>query len=300
MPSGYDVFVSHAWVDRVAPRSAQRPLRAAVNTLVAELRAGGLSVFFDETEIEPFAPLRASIVEALTGSKVLVAWCSDAYLTRLACAAELTLAVCASLASPQPRVLVVNTEATTAHIPEMLLANLVPGATTADLATTIAHRCRACSGPIGAATTAPTWLSPPPMTSTRFTGRVPEMWKLHAALTANEFAGQVESRGRVVVDGLGGCGKSLLASEYAHRFAAAWPGGIVWMAADRTPAAAYASLALHLGVVARGAAELESLRPAVAAAIARARTAGCCGSSTASPRATIHPSGWRRWRTQQR
>ncbi len=57
------------------------------------------------------------------------------------------------------------------------------------------------------------------------------MWAVHSALVANDVAPISGARGDPVVKvvGMGGIGKSLLAHEYALRFAAAYPGGVFWL-----------------------------------------------------------------------
>ena len=71
-----------------------------------------------------------------------------------------------------------------------------------------------------------------PVSSTRFVGRLAEMWEVHSLLNATDMAqitGAVVNVGQV--SGLGGVGKSLLAEEYGLRFGAAYPGGVFWMRA---------------------------------------------------------------------
>ena len=80
----------------------------------------------------------------------------------------------------------------------------------------------------------PNWIPRRGPTSERFVGRERELWELHASLTASRF---VAITGRQLRDtaqlrGLGGLGKTLLASHYAHTFAASWPGGIFWLPVD--------------------------------------------------------------------
>jgi Flp pilus assembly protein TadD len=59
------------------------------------------------------------------------------------------------------------------------------------------------------------------------------MWAVHSALSAEEVGLITGARGdpAVKVTGMGGIGKSLLAQEYALRFAAAYPGGVFWLRA---------------------------------------------------------------------
>jgi hypothetical protein len=234
----FDVFISYAWADHRAPRSTERSERAGAHKLFEKLKMLHLDVFLDTAEIDSFAPIESRIVEALGNSKVLVAWCSDLYITRRACAAELTLAAAASADEIPSRVMAINTEATAEHIPMMLLNDLVPQAPSVDddaafedLADLIAQRCRLISSTFGASANpdTQTWYPEQPLFSRRFTGRFKDLWELHGVLIGSEFAGGGNARGAAVVHGMGGAGKTLLVQEYAYRFAGAWPGGVVWL-----------------------------------------------------------------------
>ena len=80
--------------------------------------------------------------------------------------------------------------------------------------------------------TAPQWYGTSPIGSTRFVGRLAEMWQVHSLLNATDVAqitGAMVNVGQV--SGLGGVGKSLLAEEYALHFGAAYPGGVFWLRA---------------------------------------------------------------------
>ncbi len=74
-----------------------------------------------------------------------------------------------------------------------------------------------------------------PVGSTRFVGRLKEMWEVHSLLHAGDVAqitGAAAATGGIgQVQGLGGVGKSLLAEEYALHFGAAYPGGVFWLRA---------------------------------------------------------------------
>lgn len=268
----YDVFLSHAWGDHLYDeRMAERPHRGGVERLRDALRAHGLKVFYDEGSIDDFAPLAATILESLRNSTVLVSWCSDLYLSRPACASELTQAMCWSVDSEAPRVLVVNTEADVGHLPAALRASLIPSAPDLDddeglaaLVGAIAERCAAIDeiegdGLGAAAIEAPPWYPEKIASSTRFTGRFAELWELHSLLTNTAMHSSKDSRDGVVISGIGGSGKSLLVLEYAHRFGAAWPGGVVFLGghgADRDDSDDEASSAAHalhaLGELAAG------------------------------------------------
>jgi hypothetical protein len=57
------------------------------------------------------------------------------------------------------------------------------------------------------------------------------MWRIHSALHAGNAGLITGVSGPAVAQlrGLGGVGKSLLAQEYARRFGAAYPGGVIWL-----------------------------------------------------------------------
>ena len=79
----------------------------------------------------------------------------------------------------------------------------------------------------------PSWFGRRPVGAAHFVGRVRDMWDVHSALMARDVALISGARGdpALKVTGMGGIGKSLLAQEYALRFAGAYRGGIFWLAA---------------------------------------------------------------------
>ena len=107
MPAEYDVFVSHAWADGDRPHQIANSLRAV-----------GLKVWFDATEIADFESITRAVQQGLARSKALLAWYSKTYPLRRACQWELTAAFLAAQreGDPRRRVLVVNPEAEADHI----------------------------------------------------------------------------------------------------------------------------------------------------------------------------------------
>jgi tetratricopeptide (TPR) repeat protein len=105
----------------------------------------------------------------------------------------------------------------------------------AELVEAIVDRVQGLSGSLGAiAPLVPArWLPFQGLGSTRFVGRLSEMWRIHSALhpEATRLTVGRTGPGVVQVRGLGGVGKSLLAEEYALRFGAAYSGGVFWLRA---------------------------------------------------------------------
>ena len=235
MEPSYDVFVSYAWADR-----------DAVQPLAQALHDHGLPVFVDDPEIDDFARITATITSSLAASKAFLAYYSAAYPTRRACQWELTAAYLAAQRAgedPSQRILVLNPEPGLDHLhPGELrdaLFRRTPAegdhAGLAELAKAVASHVQGLPGPLGeVAPLVPTrWVPAQGLGSTRFVGRLPEMWQLHSALHPETTRLTVGRTGPAVaqVRGLGGIGKSLLAEEYALRFGAAYPGGIYWLQA---------------------------------------------------------------------
>jgi tetratricopeptide (TPR) repeat protein len=230
----YDVFISYPWADR-----------DAIEPLAQALRDHGLQVFVDDPEIDDFERITLAVTGGLAASRVLLAWYSAAYPTRRACQWELTAAYLAAQrgGDPTDRILVLN--------PEPGLDHLHPGelrdalfrrppagndqAALGELAHAVAGRVGELPGPLGevAPLVPARWLPTQGLGSTRFVGRLPEMWRLHSALHPETTRLTVGRTGPAVAQlrGLGGIGKTLLAEEYALRFGAAYPGGVFWLRA---------------------------------------------------------------------
>jgi hypothetical protein len=229
---GYDVFVSYPWADR-----------DAVQPLAQALREHGLRVFVDDREIDDFERITTRITNSLAASRVLLAYYSATYPTRRACQWELTVAYLAAqrAGDPSRRILVLNPEPTLEHLHPGELRDALAGhpptegdqAGLAELAQAVAERVRKLPGPLGevAPLVPARWLPTQGLGSTRFVGRLPEMWRLHSALHPDTTRLTVGRTGPAVAQlrGLGGIGKTLLAEEYALRFGAAYPGGVFWL-----------------------------------------------------------------------
>ncbi|MEU5429309.1 toll/interleukin-1 receptor domain-containing protein [Streptomyces olivoreticuli] len=237
-PRTWDVFLSYSRGDahRVAP-------------LRDRLLASGLDVFVDEVTVAGFVGISDAIRHGLSRSKALLACYSAAYPERQACQWELTVAYLAGLreGDPRRRVMVVNPEPTADHIHPVELRDakhwaLPAGPVALDaLVEDVTAHVSALADPIGATETgpAPYWLpGPAPSPAPAFTGRLPYLWQVHSSLhrhAAPLTTGHTAAR-PVQIRGAAGIGKTLLAQEYATWFAAAYPGGIHWLARDPGPA----------------------------------------------------------------
>jgi hypothetical protein len=217
----YDLFLSYAHADR----AAVLPLRAALD-------AHGLRVYFDDEDIEDLASIKRSIERGLAHSKALVAYYSLTYPTRRACQWELTAAFLAAArhGDPSRRVLVFNPETSADHVdPAVLRDHLF-----ANGADQLAAQVRGLEGELGdlGVSVRPRSFGQTPIGSSRFVGRVVDMWAIHNALHADDAALSTgPGSGVALVTGMGGIGKSSLAEEYAMRFGAAYPGGVFWLRA---------------------------------------------------------------------
>jgi tetratricopeptide (TPR) repeat protein len=238
LDAAYDVFLSYSHGDR-----------APVDELYAALMARKLRVFRDENDIEHFEGITARVRDEVARARVLLAFYSAAYPTRPACQWELRAAFLAaqSQGDPRDRVLVVNPErdeqggSIAEHIHPVELRDArfaIPSGSPeywGELADMIAkHLERIDHLPLGGRRTpAPSYFGFPLYGSPGFVGRSTELWQVHSAVCAGDstLITGVEGPGAAQLVGMGGVGKSLLAQEYALRFAAGYPGGIYWLRA---------------------------------------------------------------------
>ena len=225
----YDVFLSYPHADR-----------AEVMQICEALRARELNVWMDESDIPDYASITRSIVDGLARSRVLLAYYSRNYSRSRACQWELTATFLAAQpeGDPRRRVLVVNPEVKWEHIQPVELKDAeIPNSDDLDsLASRVKARVDEIKGTIGEihALKPPEWYGRKGVGSNRFVGRLHYMWQIHSALHASDFPIITDATAAyevAQVHGMGGVGKSLLAEEYALRFAAAFPGGVFWLSA---------------------------------------------------------------------
>ncbi|SIS98203.1 tetratricopeptide repeat protein [Insolitispirillum peregrinum] len=249
MSESFDVFLSYARSDS-----------ALADPLVTALEQAGVRVWRDTRQIDTFADIQRAISDGLSRSKVLLALYSRAYTTRRACDWELAAAFVSGGAD---RILVLNPEHNADHIePQSLREALFAGQNElshpATLVNRIKARTSAHSAPFGALVVADPqqkWIGLPPNGGAQtFVGRRAELWRVHDGLDAGSVllapttAGTAPGDGSTLLCGLGGMGKTLLAEEYARRFAAAWPGGIFWLRAGGPLEDQYQTLAREMGI----------------------------------------------------
>ncbi len=230
----YDIFFSYSQEDFDRSRK-----------IVAALREEGLKVWFDETNIITFESITQAIETGLAQSRAFLAYYSKAYPLRRACQWELTKAfLAAQQDGDQRRILVVNPEPNSLHIHPVELRDaayhrdLATSSGVENLPSLVKAISRHLTGLLGKlgniqALAPPLWLGMRGTGSTRFVGRLTDLWNIHSQLHAAQVAVITGVAGPSVaqVRGLGGIGKSLLAEEYALRFGSAFPGGIFWLRA---------------------------------------------------------------------
>lgn len=253
----WDVFVSYSRSDA-----------GRVGDLVPALQGRGLRVFVDDTAVDDFASITATITRALAHSRILLALYSEDYPQRRACQWELTYACLTGQreGDPRRRTLVVNPESGSDHVHPVELrdARHWPWPATPEALHLLAARVAEYVETVGtlmgdaadAADAPPVpWLPAPARTgSLRFTGRLAEQWRIHTALHRHRaplVAGTGGGRG-AQVRGMPGLGKSLLAQEYALHFGSAFPGGVFWFdlhAYEEAPAEAMESYAEQVSTV---------------------------------------------------
>jgi len=227
----YDIFFSYPHKDA-----------EEVNRILEAFRAKGLNVWIDQSEIQDYASITISIIEGVAHSKVLLAYNSLNYAHSRACQWELTAAFLSAQreGDPRQRVLIINPEENAEHIHPVELRDELFQKAPANqqgidsLAASVSTHVSAIEGTIGEIRDLirPRWFGKKGTGSNRFVGRLPNMWHIHSSLHSAEVPIIIGATGATVqIHGMGGVGKSLLAEEYALRYAAAFPGGVYWLRA---------------------------------------------------------------------
>ena len=220
-----------------------------VQSLVEALKAHDFRVWVDQSAIRDFEGITPAAKAGLAESKALVAFYSAQYPKSSPCQWELTLAFLAAgrLGDPRQRVLVVNPESGPDHIEPVALRDaLYQAIDHADtrsigaIADAIVEHIGQLEGTLGRGIVVPElWLPTTIPGAPRFMGRRREMWQIESALRGPEagMTQRITGPGAVVLSGMGGVGKSLLAQEYALRYAGGFPGGVFWLYAggDASP-----------------------------------------------------------------
>lgn len=257
----HDVFISYA--RRTATPWAQR--------LRADLEASGLRVFLDEREIPFGAAFPAELARGLLDATVTVVFADQAYFQRPWCVHELRLLTAGYRAqgAPLPSTVVALPDGgdfatVTAQLPPPLASASWPSVAQPDAladavrtavargGVTVRQRLAAINDdttvrmlegadqPLAwsdaqAVPSAPSprvWLTDdaPTPRAESFIGRAADLWRLvHECVSARAFT----PARTMVVRGLGGCGKSLLASEFVARHGRRFfPAGVVWINCD--------------------------------------------------------------------
>ena len=206
--------------------------KAEVYPFVEALTAAGVEVWVDREEIDPLDDFPARIREGLARCHALLAWYSPAFAQSSYCQKELTAAwICAQRLTRNvlSRILVINPADNVAHVAlgdvgkQNYLAAPPDLACQAECIHSIHKRLAGLRDDFAAMLEfkPPQWHPNAQQGSTRFVGRLRELWDVHTALNPVGISEHENANLIVQLRGLGGIGKSLLATEYAKRFGAA-------------------------------------------------------------------------------
>jgi len=244
---------------------ARRTSAPAARQLAASLRARGTEVFLDESSIDDHVEFPRAIVSGILAANVFVGLFDDAYARSWYCIRELRIALAAwkrakatvkQDGSKAPAIVLALGD----HLPEKTLQslppdlrvrnwqsianvdgivdavrNMTPDATfgvflrndEAEVRSlTEGARIPPPAKPVGQ-------LFPvelPPSLGDRFVGHSDDLWAIHLQLVVLPRAQTGAGAATVLIEGIGGIGKSQLAHEYVHRFAPLhFRGGVLWL-----------------------------------------------------------------------
>lgn len=222
--SGTDLFISYHDADA-----------EAVRAFAVALQAHGITASFDPLR-DDAEEIRRRITAAVAHSKVFVAWHSAHYRQQRALQWEFMSAFAAAAQRGEERQRIVVMNFATDMQPLLPLSisarcRIEAVGSSADeslnaIATRLAAHVATLNGRLGGnSNPSPQWLPYEVDGFERFVGRVPELWRIHEFFAASPRTGESGLRA-LQLTGPAGIGKSLLAHEYAVRFASAYPGGI--------------------------------------------------------------------------
>ena len=236
----HDIFICH---DQASANSAKR--------LASALAARGISCHTHEGDST------GELSHKLPISKVFLVYASEGFFESRGCQTHLTMAWLAAKRDPhtRSRLLVINPEPGSRHIYPLFLKDLTiaDGSETHDfssLAGLIQQKTAEITGDLGDffPTRESLRFGPYDGTETRihlFGGRHREIWDIHRALHESDSQ-NASPHSFVVLSGNPGFGKTLTALEYAHRFSAAYPGGIYRISArEAVPQAKFSQLSVN-------------------------------------------------------
>lgn len=220
--------------------SYSRRNKEQVYAFVDALIATGVDIWIDRQDIEALDDFPMRIRDGLAQCHALLAWYSPEYAKSSYCQKELTAAwICSQrlACNPTKRIFVVNPQDSVEHIclgdvgRQHYLAAPSDDNSKISCIRRIQAKLAELSDSFAAVHEfkAPQWYPNAPPGSTRFIGRIHELWEMHTALNPIGIFDHENANLIVQLRGMGGAGKSLLAIEYAKRFAAAYPGGIYWL-----------------------------------------------------------------------
>ena len=221
----FDVFISY--------RHSQK---AIILALCEALSAANITYFRDEERREDDASIQKTIENGLANSHLFLAWYDPSYLQSKACAWEFSRALLAAQLSGSglQRIIAVDPSGTFNHIlPTTLLdqARVVSGDDVTALIQHLTLRLTAINTPFGsiAAGSNAGWYERDRPTHPTWVGRAGDLIKLFHQLDVGRLGMFAGERAPVAITGWGGEGKTMLAQQYALRFAAAYPAGVVWL-----------------------------------------------------------------------
>jgi len=221
-----------------------------VAPLVEALRRAGIDVWRDVDGIREADSITETVRDALASTRALAVYATPDYIDSLICTWELVSAWIAGegVGGATKRVILLRPpgidlkDVRVGALQDALAFDLDEGIDT--VAAKVAEHLKDLDdrslGELTPLVAEPPWFPLRRDGSNHFVGRWSQLWELHSKLARAKTVGVTGQVGRdaAQVRGLGGVGKSLLAIEYAKRFASAWPGGIFWIEGDPTWASA--------------------------------------------------------------